>query len=262
MSQATRERQDRILAEVLHARHVTVSELADRLAVSEATVRRDLRVLSEDRKLQLVHGGATLPRNTDFSFQAKGTRNVDAKRRIAALAATLIADGEQIFLDSGTTCFEICPYLHAKRGLSVIANSARLALELENPTPAMILLGGQYRSDRQDTIGPIAVSTLQQLRGYLAFIGADGLSMDFGPSASDVDSAHLNRLAIENAREVILLADQSKFESPALFRIVEWEAIGRLITDRPPEPAWQEFLASHDIEVLWPEHPDARTEAA
>lgn len=256
MSQATRERQDRILAEVLNVRHVTVSQLAEHLDVSEATVRRDLRSLSEDRKVQLVHGGATLPRSTDFSFQAKGLRQTDAKRQIAALAADMIADGEQLFLDSGTTCFELCPHLRRKRGLSVIANSARIAIELNQPSLSMILLGGQYRADRQDTIGPIAVSTLQQLRGYLAFIGADGLSMDFGPSASDVDSAHLNRLAIQNAREVILLVDSSKFESPALFRIVEWEAIGRIITNHPPSPDWLDFLASHDIEVIWPDGRD------
>ncbi|NJL31111.1 MAG: hypothetical protein HC898_05495, partial [Phycisphaerales bacterium] len=125
-------------------------------------------------------------------------------------------------------------HLRRRRGLSIILNSARLALELQgvahvngsigpsgNNTGnlSLIMLGGQYRPDRMDTIGPIATSTLEQLRGYQCFIGADGLSMDFGPSAADIDSAHLYRLAVQNARETILVVDQSKFQSASLFKL-------------------------------------------
>ena len=170
MRQATRERQARVLSELLDKKHVTVRNLAANMAVSEATVRRDLKALADGEKVSLFHGGATLP--SDFSFGAKQDRQIDEKHVIGELAASLVNDGDQIFLDSGTTIFAMAGPLASKRGLSIIMNSARLALELQTPAMNLIILGGQYRPDRMDTIGPIAMSTLDQLRGYTAFIGS------------------------------------------------------------------------------------------
>jgi DeoR/GlpR family transcriptional regulator of sugar metabolism len=226
------------------------------MAVSEATVRRDLKALAEDEKISLVHGGATLPNDADFSFRAKRDRQIEAKHVIGQLAANVISDGEQIFLDSGTTIFEMAEPLAIKRGLSIIVNSARLALELKSPAMNLIILGGQYRPDRMDTVGPIAMSTLEQLRGFTAFIGADGLSMSFGISAADIESAHLYRMAVSNARETVLLVDHTKFQSASLFKIVDWNAIHRLVTDQRPDEQWMAFLKQNNIDVIYPEdHP-------
>ena len=93
------------------------------------------------------------------------------------------------------------------------------------PGLQLFLIGGEYRPDRMDTIGPMAVSTLNQVRGYMAFIGADGLSMDFGPSASDLASAHLHRQVVAERAATVLLVDHSKFGSASLFQIVEWSQI-------------------------------------
>lgn len=234
----------------MEKRHVTARDLAIHVAASEATVRRDLRALADEGQVELVYGGATIRRPADFSFRSKGQRNVEAKRLIGRLAAELVADGQQIFVDSGTTCFEMTPYLKRKRGVSIIVNSARLALELDSPSVNVILLGGQYRPDRMDTVGPLAISALEQLRGYVAFIGADGVSMDFGLAAADIESAHLYRLAVSNARETILLADHSKFVAPSLFKIVEWESISRVITDARPPREWCEFLEAKGITLI------------
>lgn len=252
MSQATEERRKRILAELVDKKHVTVKDLAKSMDVSGATVRRDLKALADQDELLLVHGGATLPRQRDFSFRAKQVRAVEQKRVIGRLAASLVRDGHQVFLDSGTTCFEMVPYLGRLRGVTVLANSARLALELNAPGLSVFLIGGEYRPERMDTVGPMAMSTLNQVRGYFAFIGADGLSMDFGPSASDMASAHLHRLVIEHAREAVLLVDSSKFGSASLFQIVDWPRIGKVVTDREPDDAWKWFFREQDIEVIFP----------
>ena len=203
-------------------------------------------------QVELVYGGATLSKKSDFSFRSKALRNVEAKRIIGRLAAERIQDGDQIFVDSGTTCFEMTPYLNRKRDLWVIANSARLALELDSPNVNVIMLGGQYRPDRMDTIGPLATAALERLRGYLAVIGADGLSMEFGLTASDIESAHLFGLAVRNARATMLLADHSKFLAPSLCRIVEWDRISQVITDQPPPAQWVEFLGQRNIEIVTP----------
>ncbi len=252
MRQATRERQARVMSQLLDRKHMTVKDLADFMQVSEATVRRDLRSLADSQKLNLVHGGATVP-DRDFSFLAKHDRNLTAKRIIGGLAASLVPDGAQLFLDSGTTSFEMAPFLARRRGLSVVLNSARLALELNAPDARIIFLGGQFRQDRMDTVGPIALASLEELRGFVAFLGADGLSMDFGPAAVDPDSAHLHRLVASNARETVLLVDHTKFEAPALFRIVDWDKIDRIVTDRPPSAEWVEFLGAQSIQLI---HPD------
>ncbi|HEY4722858.1 MAG TPA: hypothetical protein VII92_13475, partial [Anaerolineae bacterium] len=98
--------------------------------------------------------------------------------------------------------------------------------------------------------------TLHQVRGYVAFIGADGLSMDFGPSASDAASAHLHRLVIENAREAVLLVDSSKFGGASLFQIVDWLRISKVVTDREPDEQWMRFFEEQNIEVIYPQESD------
>ncbi|MCY3019194.1 MAG: DeoR/GlpR family DNA-binding transcription regulator [Planctomycetota bacterium] len=253
MSMATRQRRERILTEVADRKHLSIKDLATAVMVSEATVRRDLKVLADMGQVEVVHGDVSLARNSSFSFRSKAQRNVEAKRTIGRLAAELVSDDEQVFLDSGTTCFEMLPPLKRKHGLSIIANSSRVAMEWDRPG-SIIMLGGQYRPDRMDTVGPLAASSLEQLRGYLAFIGADGVSMDVGVMASDIDSAHIYRLAIQNARETILLIDHTKFLAPSLFKITGWEALSRLVTDQPPPPQWAEFLQARGIKVLCPDH--------
>jgi DeoR family transcriptional regulator of aga operon len=253
MSLTTGQRRDFILRSILEHGHVEVKGLAQQMTVSDATVRRDLRSLADQSQVELVYGGATLPRATDFSFRSKALRNIEAKRVIGGIAAGLVSDNEQLFIDSGTTCFEMCHHLKRRRGLRVIVNSARLAVELGNSAEiSVILVGGHYRPERMDSVGPLATATVEQLRGYMAFVGADGLSQDFGVSASDIESAHLYRQAIRNARETILLVDHTKFLTPSLFKICEIESISRMVTDQKPIDDWYEFLNGRGIEVLFP----------
>jgi DeoR/GlpR family transcriptional regulator of sugar metabolism len=252
MSASAQQRRQHVLAEVIERGHVSARDLAGSIAASEATVRRDLRALAEAGQVELVHGGATPRRHSDFSFRSKGQRNIEAKRIVGQLAAGLIGDDDQVFLDSGTTCFEVAPFLKRKRALRVIVNSARLALELDAPGLWVILLGGQYRPDRMDTVGPLALNALDQLRGYVCFIGADGLSTDFGLAAADMESADLYRRAVRNARQTVLLVDHTKFAAPSLFKIVDWDAVAKVVTDQPPDDRWSEFLSQRGIQTLYP----------
>lgn len=253
MSMTAQQRRQRILDEVFARRSATVVALAAAVEASEATIRRDLKALADEGQIELVYGGAAIRRSSDYSFHSKQQRNIEAKRVIGKLAADLIRDGDQVFLDSGTTCFEMVPHLKRKRGVSIVANSARLALELDSPNLGVILIGGQYRPGRMDCVGPLAVNELQQLRGYLCFLGADGISQDFGPSASDLESAHLNRMAVLGSREAILVADSTKFVTPSLFKIVDWDRVSRVVTDVRPDEQWLSFFESRGITLVLPE---------
>ena len=252
MSQATTERRKQIMSQLLEHKQVTVKDLATAMEVSDATVRRDLKALADEQGLKLIHGGAALPRERDFSYQARLLRSSGEKKVIGELASKLLRDGDHVFLDSGTTCSELVPFVKRMHDITILANSARLALELDASGVQLFLIGGEYRPDRMDTIGPMAVSTLNQVRGYTAFIGADGLSMDFGPSASDLASAHLHRQVIANALSTVLLADQSKFGGASLFQIVDWSKIATVITDKEPVQEWLDFFNERDIVVVYP----------
>src|SRR5580658_8320723 len=105
MSTNGTQRREQILAELVQHRHASARDLAMAVQASEATVRRDLKALAETGRVELVYGGATIRRVSDFSFQSKATRHIEAKRVIGSLAAELISDDEQLFLDSGTTSF-------------------------------------------------------------------------------------------------------------------------------------------------------------
>ena len=262
MSASTNQRREIVLTEIYANGRVLVKDLASSLVVSEATVRRDLKSLAAEGRAELVYGGATLPRPSDFSFRSKGMRHAEEKRAIGRLAAELVGAHDQVFLDSGTTCFQLAPYLKLKQDLSVITNSTRLAAEFDPSGPNVLMLGGQYRPDRMDTIGPLATRTLENLRGYVALIGADGLSVEFGLAASDIESAHLYALAVANARETLLLADHSKFASPSLYKIVDFEAVSRVVTDRRPSEEWMAFLDARGIDVVCPVETEVEVDVA
>jgi|DewCreStandDraft_4_1066084.scaffolds.fasta_scaffold01977_13 DeoR/GlpR family transcriptional regulator of sugar metabolism len=251
MSLSTSTRRDEILHRALARGHVDVRGLAAELGVSEATVRRDLRALSEAGHLELVYGGATLPKAADVSLASRALRNMEAKRLIGMLAGELVRDHEMLYVDGGTTCFEMRHLLKRRRGLSVIVNSWRWAVELSGvDSCSVILIGGHYRHEREDCVGPLAAQSIDQLRGYVAFISADGLDTDFGLWSNDIETAYLYQHVVRNARETVLLVDHSKFTSPSLFRICGWECVSRLVTDRDPAPQWREFLEERGVSVV------------
>ena len=252
MAASTDNRREEIVRTIYENGRVTVKDLAVHLSVSEATVRRDLKTLAGDGQLELIYGGATLPRPSDFSFHSKGMRNIDAKRVIGRLAAELVDNNDQIYVDAGTTCFQMAPHLKRKRGLTIIVNSARLAMELDSPGLCVIMLGGHYRPDMMDVTGSLTIKTLSNLRGFKAFLGTDGFSTDFGPTSSDIEGSEINAIAVRNSSQAVLLADHTKFMRPSLNKIVDFDEISSVVTDRKPSGEWMEFFDGKAIDVIYP----------
>ncbi len=252
MIQTIQKRREEILAIAYRSGHVLVKALSDDLGVSEATIRRDLQGLAADGHIELTHGGAKVIFNSDYSFISKSLRNVEAKGKIAELATSIINDGDQIFLDSGTTCFQMTSSLRSKRSMTIILNSVRTAQELRIPGLNVLILGGQYRPDRMDTVGPMALESLERLRGYRAFLGTDGISMDFGLTSVDIESAHVLSIVAKNAKECILIADSSKFDQPSLYKITDFNAISTIITEKEPSEQWCQFFEDNKIKVTHP----------
>jgi DeoR/GlpR family transcriptional regulator of sugar metabolism len=235
---------------------VLVKEVAEELEISETTIRRDLNELDAQGLCKQVYGGASRNEKEDkpgLSFDIKNrlSHNIAEKKAIGQLAASLVQDNDILYIDPGTTSWEMIPYLKDKHNLTIISNSVRLLQCLEFVGHHNIIqLGGELRVERLDTIGTLAQLGIEQLRGFRAFQGGDGLDIGFGLSAVDHESARIARVILANAREIIILADHSKFENPSLlYKIIEIEKIEHLVTDRPLSLPWREKCRLDGVRV-------------
>ena len=234
---------------------VLVKEIAEGLGISETTVRRDLNELDAMGVLRQVYGGAARIEQEGpgirFSLSNRSTSCVDEKRWIGRYGAQLVQDGDILYIDAGTTSWEMIPHLRDRRDLTIISNSVRLLQCLDMiGHHSIIQLGGTLRPQRLDTIGTLAQIGIEQLRGFKAFQGGDGMDIDFGLSAIDHESAQLARIILSNARETIVLADHSKFDNPSLlYKIIEIDRINHIVTDRPLTPRWEEKCRSGSVHV-------------
>jgi len=252
MSASASRRREKILLHILQNGHVSVKSLAASFGMSEPTIRRDLRALAAADQVKLVHGGAEMALDRNPSFRARSMYHAEAKRSIGKLAADLVKDGDTILLDSGSTCANIVPFLKHKHNVTIITHSARLALEVDVPSISVVLIGGHYRQHWMDTVGPLAAADLDRLHGYIAFIGADGMSMKFGLTAAEVETAHVNSLAARGALRTVLVVDHTKFAQTSVFKVAGFEVISDVVTDIQPSREWLDFFADRKIRVITP----------
>jgi DeoR family transcriptional regulator, fructose operon transcriptional repressor len=233
-----------------------VKEIAEELSISETTIRRDLNELDSMGLLKQVYGGAVrIDKSAPgffYSISNRSASQVEEKKLIGKRAADFVNDNDIIYIDPGTTSWEMIPYLKPKHNLTIISNSVRLVHCLEHIGHHNIIqLGGTFRPERLDTIGSLAQISIEQLRGYKAFQGGDGIDMDFGLSAIDHESALIAKIVLSNAKETYILADHAKFERPSLlYKIIEINRINYLITDQPLSAAWQEKCGLSGVNVV------------
>ncbi|MEV6714491.1 DeoR/GlpR family DNA-binding transcription regulator [Lentzea sp. NPDC051208] len=210
-----------------------VADLASLTGASEMTIRRDLEVLAAQGVLERYRGGARslLLRGSEPPFALRSDENTPAKRRIAAAVAALIADGESVVLDSGTTCLEVARLLHDRR-LTVMPLSLHAVNALSSSSTLTLLVpGGRPRPGELALTGPLTLASLQALRFDTAVIGCCGLSAEHGLTAFDLEDASVKRAAITSARRVIAAVDASKLTRTALAHVVPVSSLDAVVTD-------------------------------
>ncbi|MER6560029.1 DeoR/GlpR family DNA-binding transcription regulator [Streptomyces sp. NPDC001027] len=212
----------------------TVQELAELTGASEMTVRRDLDALAAQGVLERVRGGARtlLLRGEEPPFALRSHEAVDVKRRIAAEVCALIADGESVLLDSGTTCLEVARLLR-ERPVTVMPLSLQ-AIHLLGGTPGqatLVVPGGQPRAAEGALTGPLALASLAALRFDTAVIGCCGLTAADGLTAYDLDDAAVKKAGIASARRVVAAADGSKLGHTAYAYVGPAALLDVLVTD-------------------------------
>ena len=223
-----------ILEEISSDGTVGVADLAGRLDVSAATIRRDLERLEEQRLLTRTHGGAVSHGVLyELPLRYKSARHQEEKRRIARAVAARVADGMAVGLTGGTTCTEVARELVDREHLTVVTNALNIASELAiRPNLKLVVTGGVARPESYELVGPAAEQALAVLNLDLACIGVDGIDAVSGCTTHHEVEAATNLALIERARRVIVVADSSKIGLVAFARICPVERVDELITDR------------------------------
>jgi len=225
------DRHRRILDAVQQAGQLGVTQLAELTGTSEMTVRRDLEQLADQGMLERYRGGArTLTlRGEEPPFTVRMHESREAKRRIAEAVAGLIADGEAVVLDSGTTCLEVARLL-ASRRLTVMPLSMHAANALTGAARLRLLLpGGEPRPEELALTGPLAQASLAALRFDTAILGCCGLTAA-GLTAHDLADAAIKQAIIASAHRVIAVADPAKLSRTALAFVAPVSALGMVVT--------------------------------
>ena len=241
------ERRTQILQIVRSKGRAKVNELAHRFSTSAVTIRNDLNELHQRGLVLRSHGGAVLPetilRESPVNERLKS--HVDEKRRIGAVAASLIQDGETIILDSGTTTLEIARQIKNKQGLQVITNGVNVAAELLDARGVQtFIVGGTVRGDSASIVGRSTEELFEQFSADKLFLSGAGCDPGFGVSGANVDEIMVNRAMLRISREIILVADASKFSKRSMARIAPFSEIDIVISDSSLRVEMQEKLRS------------------
>lgn len=212
---------------------VLASELAQRLEVSDDTIRRDLGELAEAGLLQRVHGGALPTSPAIVPFAARERQAPQAKLAIAQAAVGYVRDGQAIFLDGGTTARLVAQLIPAERRVTIITPSTTVAETLvEHPTATVILLGGRVLKPSRVAVGAATVDAVRMIRADLYLLGVGGLHAEAGLSTGDLEEAHLKRAMIANAADVIALVSSEKLGTAGRYVVGPASDLTHLITER------------------------------
>lgn len=246
------ERKDQILELITRKGRITVDELIEKFMVSGATVRRDLEFLERQGLITRAHGGAMSKSRVSLEpdFFEEKEKFLEEKKRIGEEAAKLIEEGEVIFLEASTTVLELARNLKDRRNLTVVTNSLDIACELEEGKGInLILTGGNLKRRTHALIGPLAETTLSQMRLDKAFVGISALDISYGITMATMEEAKTRKDIAKASNKVIVLCDHSKFGKQNFAYVGPLESIDILITDKGIPDEMRKEMERRGVEV-------------
>lgn len=247
----TEERHSIILETVNKNKNAELGELCELLNTSESTVRRDLSLLDKKGLLVKVRGGAIAV--TDESFTAvepnveeKAGLFAAEKEAIARYAASLIEDGDFVYIDAGTTTEKMIEYIPSK-SVTFVTNAFINAKKLAQRGFKVMILAGEVKASTEAIVGSEAAIALMSCNFTKCFMGVNGISIKGGLSTPDKNEASVKTMAISRSKEVFILGDHSKFGKIFSVKFSELNR-GKIITDKVPD---KKYLSEASVkEVL------------
>ncbi|WP_245554694.1 DeoR/GlpR family DNA-binding transcription regulator [Novispirillum itersonii] len=242
-----RSRQRRaLLLAALESGEADVAGLALRFGVSPSTVRRDLQRLSEENAVRRTYGGAILAAPAaETTLTERQSEQGAQKRAIAAAALTAVEDGETLILDAGSTVLALGLLLKGRRLRVITNNLALLPVLAAEPGIEVIVLGGALRGTSMGTVGPLAMDALRRITADRVFMSADGVVAGRGLCEASLDQVALKSLMMQQARDVVVLADSTKLGRSEQSAWAPLPAAWHLVTDAPlTDPRVAELAAA------------------
>lgn len=241
-----------LLSLLEHRGHTALQELATRLGVSEATVRRDVATLERQGLIRRTHGGAApLQGGVELPVPLRHARNQIAKLQIAAATTDLIPHGRHVVaFTGGSTTSEVITALGRRDDLTLITNSLVVGQRAAEAGHARVLIaGGVLRPNSMELVGKLTESTLRLVDIGTAVVGADGISAACGLTTHDEVEARTNHAMIMRAARVIAVVDATKFGVVTSSRMAEITEVDLVITDADAPPAEVAAIRRAGVEV-------------
>ncbi|WP_374722430.1 DeoR/GlpR family DNA-binding transcription regulator [Peribacillus tepidiphilus] len=228
---------------------VKIQELVDLTQTSESTIRRDLTQLEQGKFLKRIHGGAARLQGklSEPSMTEKSTKNLQPKRQIAQYAASLVEEGDCIYLDAGSTVMEIIPFL--PKDIVVVTNGLMHINPLLERNITTYLIGGYAKQKTNAIIGRGALASLEHYRFDKCFMGVNGIHSQFGYTTPDQEEAMIKQLAISLSREAFVLSDDSKFSEIAFAKIADLHEATIITNELDPETK-EQYMSKTTIKVV------------
>ena len=245
------ERHARIEAYLQEAEFASLEELAQRVGMSVSTVRRDLAELERAGKARRTHGGArTLqPKSDEFVFNIRDSRQVEEKEAIGAACAALVQSGQNVIIDSGTTCYHVARHL-SDSVAQVITNSLPVANLFSGLNRQEVLVSGGIIYPRLGVlVGPHAVETFTRVHADVAVLGGSGISEE-GIYNSHALLVDIQRAMMAGAAKVIFCLDHTKFDRRSTFFLSDFSKVDTVVTDGRAPEALVATLRSKGIDVV------------
>ncbi len=227
------ERQNKILELLTIRKVMKIAELSDELKVSVDTLRRDLNTLTEQGRIEKIYGGVKLAESRfgESSMDERMVTQLEEKAQIARRCSEFIGDGDCIYIDSGSTAYQIAKYVKHKKKLTVITNSLPVAIELMDSEAELIMIGGKIRREEQSVVAYDYIFNFHELNVQKAFICCSGITVERGISDYNLEEAITRKKIIELSKEVFVVADSSKFGKDVTIAIAPLDKIDTIVTD-------------------------------
>ncbi len=239
-----------ILALAKEKGFLATAELTDHFKVTPQTIRRDINELCDKGLLKRYHGGAGAESSIqNLNYETRQILNRQAKERMARLAADQIPDGVSLFINIGTSTEEVAKALCNHKSLRVITNNLNVAMLLCNKEDfEVIITGGVVRADWGVT-GESTIDFVRQFKVDYGIIGISGIDEDGALLDYDYREVRVAQAIIENARNIFLMADHSKFSRTPMVRLGHLKDIDALFTDQSPSKRIIEQLNTENVEL-------------
>lgn len=228
----TQQRKQYILDLLEKDGQIVAKKLAQKLELSEDTIRRDLRELAKDGHLQRVHGGALPASKAIVDFDRRRNIAPEAKVEIGKTAATMVQNGQIVIIDGGTTAVQMARHLPLDLQATIVTHSPNVAVELANhPTIDVVILGGKLFKHSVVTIGAAALEALSYIRADTFFMGVTGVHAVGGLSTGDFEEAYMKKALSEHAAETFVLASHEKLGVASAYTIMPLTEINGLVVE-------------------------------